>query len=58
MFPDSHRVYYNYISVSFFTLSLSSYPPQLYVASQLTFTCSKSTEETLEKGVKYVASLQ
>ena len=24
--------------------------------SQLTFTCSKSTTETLEKGVKYVQS--
>ena len=28
------------------------------VASQLTFTCSKSTIETLEKGVKYVQSQQ
>ena len=26
------------------------------VASQLTITCSKSTIETLEKGVKYVQS--
>ena len=26
------------------------------VSSQLTFTCSKSTIETLEKGIKYVQS--
>ena len=26
------------------------------VSSQLTFTCSKSTKETIEKGVKYVQS--
>ena len=27
------------------------------IITQLTFTCSKSTIETLEKGVKYVQSL-
>ena len=29
---------------------------QYQFTSQLTFTCSKSTEETLRKGVKYVKS--
>ena len=28
------------------------------VTAQLTFTCSKSTIETLQKGVKYFQSLQ
>ena len=28
----------------------------MYLINQLTFTCSKSTIETLEKGVKYVQS--
>ena len=27
-----------------------------FIATQLTFTCLKSTVETLEKGVKYVQS--
>ena len=30
----------------------------LKFATQLTFTCSKSTIETIEKGVKYVQSQQ
>ena len=30
----------------------------IYHATKLTFICSKSAEETLEKGVKYVQSLQ
>ena len=29
---------------------------EVYKASQLTFICSRSTIETLEKGVKYVLS--
>ena len=29
-----------------------------FLATQLTFTCSKSTVETLKKGIKYVQSLQ
>ena len=39
-------------------LQIYSSGPGNYPATQLTFTCSKSTIETLEKDVKYVQSLQ
>ena len=38
-------------------MTLSSFPCQ-FVVSQLAFTFSESMMETLEKGVKYVQSLQ
>ena len=33
-------------------------PVDVFVHSQLTFTCSKSTIETLEKGVKYKLTIK
>ena len=45
---DLHNIFLKYCKVAHKTLHVAS--------SQLTFTCSKSTIETLEKGVKYVQS--
>ena len=45
---------FRYMSASFYDkLRISNFP---IVKSQLTFTCSKSTIETVENGVRYVQS--
>ena len=45
--------YYEYV---FSLVSDGSTKSQTYIETKLRFTCSKSTVETFEKGVKYVQS--
>ena len=48
-----------YVALSFLMFSVGIERDQYHkVSSQLIFTCSKPTIETLEKGVKYVQSQQ
>ena len=44
--------------IQFGFLDSNSTPLNSQINSQLAFTCSKSTLETLEKGVKYIQSWQ